>query len=79
MSEEQIKENLNVYLYEIIGTSKHNENGEILMIYKPLYETDCVKGIDYAARPYKIFMSEVDHEKYPEIKQNIVLNLKNKV
>lgn len=76
MSEEQIKENPNVYLYEIIGTSKHTENGEILMIYKPLYETDCIKDVDYAARPYEMFMSEVDHEKYPEIKQKYRFELK---
>ena len=39
------------------------------MIYKPLYETECVKGVDYAARPLDMFMSEVDHEKYPNVKQ----------
>ena len=39
------------------------------MIYKPLYYTDCTKGVDYAARPLEMFLSEVDHEKYPNIKQ----------
>ena len=42
---------------------------KISMIYKPLYETECTQGVDYAARPLDMFMSEVDHEKYPEIKQ----------
>ena len=69
MTEEQIKENPNVYLYEIIGTARHTENKEEIMIYKPLYHTDCVDGVDFAARPLDMFMSEVDHEKYPEIKQ----------
>ena len=59
----------NKYLYEIIGTARHTESGEELMIYKPLYDTECVKGVDYAARPIDMFTSEVDHLKYPEIKQ----------
>lgn len=69
MTEEQLKKEPNLYLYEIIGTSRHTEDGEELMVYKPLYETDCVNGVDYAARPLEMFMSEVDHEKYPKIKQ----------
>ena len=69
MLKEEIKNNPNVYLYRIIGTSKHTESGEQLMIYEPLYETDCVAGVDYAARPLDMFLSEVDHEKYPNIKQ----------
>ena len=48
------------------------------MIYKPLYETDCIKDVDYAARPLDMFMSEVDHEKYPEIKQKYRFEIFNK-
>ena len=69
MTEEQLEKDPNLYLYEIIGTSRHTESKEELMIYKPLYETDCTTGVDYAARPLDMFLSEVDHEKYPEIKQ----------
>ena len=69
ISDQELKGNPNVYLYEIIGTANHTENGEKLMIYKPLYDTDCIKGSLYAARPYDMFMSEIDHEKYPDIKQ----------
>ena len=69
MSYEELENNPNMYLYEIIGTARHTENGEELMIYKPLYETDCVKGVDYASRPLDMFLSEVDHNKYPDIKQ----------
>ena len=69
LSEERLSEDPNAYLYEIIGTSRHTETKEELMIYKPLYYTECVDGVDYAARPLDMFMSEVDHEKYPEIKQ----------
>ena len=69
LSEEELKDNPNKYLYEIIGTSRHTETKEELMIYKPLYETECTEGVDYAARPLDMFMSEVDHNKYPYIKQ----------
>ncbi len=69
LSEEQLEKEPNMYLYEIIGTSRHTETKEELMIYKPLYDAECVNGVDYAARPLSMFLSEVDHEKYPEIKQ----------
>ena len=69
MSEEEIESNPTKYLYMIIGTSRHTETGEELMIYKPLYETDCTENVDFATRPLDMFLSEVDHEKYPNIKQ----------
>jgi hypothetical protein len=69
MTKEELDENPNKYLYEIIGTSRHTESKEEMMIYKPLYYTEYVDGVDYAARPLDMFLSEVDHEKYPEVKQ----------
>lgn len=58
------------YLYLIVGTAKHTESGETLVLYKPLYgPPPCLAGVDVAARPIEMFMSEVDHEKYPNIKQ----------
>lgn len=58
------------YLYLIVGTATHTETGEKLMIYKPLYgSVSCLDGANCAARPFDMFMSEVDHEKYPNIKQ----------
>ena len=69
MSKEALEKDPNLYLYEIIGTSRHTETKEEMMIYKPLYYTECIDGVDYAARPLDMFMSEVDHEKYPNIKQ----------
>lgn len=58
------------YLYIIIGISKHTETGELFVIYKPLYEpTSNFLNVDYLARPLDDFMSEVDHEKYPNITQ----------
>jgi len=58
------------YLYVIIGIATHTETGEKLMLYKPLYgPPPCLAGVDMAARPYDMFMSEVDHKKYPDVKQ----------
>lgn len=62
LSEEE--KNANRYLYRIIGPAEHTETGEKLMIYECLYG-----GFETFARPYYMFMSEVDHEKYPDIKQ----------
>ncbi len=54
----------NKYLYKIIGVATHSETGEPMMVYQPLYED---KGM--YVRPLEMFLSEVDHEKYPDIKQ----------
>ena len=45
------------------------ETKEELMVYRPLYETTCVQGVDYVVRPLDMFLSEVDHEKYPDAQQ----------
>ena len=76
MTEEQLAKDPNLYLYEIIGTARHTESGEELMIYKPLYATECTRGVAFAARPLEMFMSEVDREKYPEVKQKYRFELK---
>lgn len=53
-----------IYIYKILAFAQHSENGEKLVIYQGLYPPYKI-----CARPYDMFMSEVDKEKYPEIKQ----------
>jgi hypothetical protein len=65
----------NAYLYEIIAFANHSETNEPLVVYKALYSSEgwgIKKEIPegyVCARPAAMFFSEVDHEKYPDIKQ----------
>ena len=54
----------NMYLYEIVGVATHSESREPMMVYRPLYGD----GGMYV-RPLEMFLSEVDREKYPDVKQ----------
>lgn len=67
----------NIYMYQIIALAKHTETGEDLVIYKSLYSDDNLhtKIGDTYARPYEMFMSEVDKDKYPNVTQKYRLEL----
>ena len=52
------------YLYQIIGEAEHTESKERLIVYQALYG-----DFRLYVRPYEMFFSEVDREKYPDVKQ----------
>lgn len=51
------------HIIKVLEIAKHTEMGEMLVIYEH-YGTDVIW-----ARPYDMFISKVDKEKYPEINQ----------
>ena len=54
----------NEYLYKILCIAKYTEKDEYMVVYQALYGQ-----FEIYVRPYKMFMSEVDRDKYPDIKQ----------
>ena len=50
--------------YVILGLPVHTETGEEMVYYKSIKNPT-----NEWVRPLKMFMSEVDHDKYPDVKQ----------
>lgn len=57
-------DNIFNYLYIVDDIVQHTETNEMMVVYTALYGNH-----DSFVRPLEMFLSEVDHEKYPDIKQ----------
>lgn len=67
---QDVSEESNLYIYKILAFATHTETGERLVVYQALYKSDEM-NVNYGVyvRPYDMFMSEVDHDKYPQYNQ----------
>lgn len=51
-------------LYKVLCVAMHTETQEKMVVYQALYG-----DYKYFVRPYEMFVSKVDHDKYPDVKQ----------
>ncbi len=58
--------------YLVEGVCTHSETKEKFVLYRALYG-----NTELYIRPYDMFLSEVDHEKYPNVEQKYRFELQN--
>ena len=58
----QIYQHFKGDMYRVLCEAVHSETGEKLVIYQALYDESQI-----FARPYDMFVSKVDKEKYPDV------------
>lgn len=61
---EWVSDDTSEYLYKVLAFASHTETEEKLVVYQAMYAP-----FKICARPYDMFMSEVDREKYPDVRQ----------
>lgn len=50
--------------YKVLCVAMHTETHEKMVVYQALYG-----DYKYFVRPYEMFVSKVDRDKYPDVKQ----------
>lgn len=63
MTEEEKKNAPTQYFYHVEGFAIHSETREKMVVYRAMYD-----DFGLYVRPFSMFMSEVDKEKYPKVK-----------
>lgn len=58
--------------YIVVGIAKHSETEEDMVVYRQLYGEGALW-----VRPMSLFISEVDREKYPDVKQRYRFELQD--
>lgn len=59
-------------LYIVLDVAIHSETNDRYVVYRALYGNN-----ELYIREYNMFLSEVDHKKYPNVKQKYRFELQN--